>query len=208
MHAGRHAEGLARAQRLVEAFERADVDIVVTNAAGCGSNLKDIGTLLADEPGWRERAAAFSARVRDVSELLAGLEPQAPRNPLALTVAFQDSCHLLHAQRVRSAPRAMLGSIPRLGVLEPAEQEICCGSAGIFNLVRPEAARELGERKAQHVLAAGGDVYASANPGCLVQVTATLRRLGRPLPALHPVELVDASIRGTDAAELLARARR
>jgi glycolate oxidase iron-sulfur subunit len=123
-------------------------------------------------------------------------------------VAFQDSCHLLHAQRVREAPRRMLGAIPGLVVAEPAEQELCCGSAGIYNLVQPEAARELGDRKAANVLASEPDVYASANPGCLIQVSAALRRVGRALPALHPIELVDASIRGVDAGTLQRIARR
>ena len=125
-----------------------------------------------------------------------------------MRVAFQDSCHLRHAQRVAAEPRAMLDAIPGLERLEPAEQEICCGSAGIYNIVEPEAAAELGDRKAAHVLATGPDAYASGNPGCLVQVTAALRRAGRPTPAFHPIELVDASIRGLDADLLLADARR
>jgi len=208
VHAGRLDEGLARARRLIDVFERADVDLVVTNAAGCGSNLKDYVHLLAGDPAYAERAAAFSAKVRDVSEVLAERGPRAERNPLPLAVAFQDSCHLLHAQRVRSAPRVALGHVPGLTVAEPAEQELCCGSAGIYNLVQPRAARDLGERKAQNVLRTAPDAYASANPGCLIQVTAALRRAGSPLPAFHPVELIDASIRGVSAAEALAAARR
>ena len=125
-----------------------------------------------------------------------------------MRVAFQDSCHLKHAQRIADEPRAALRAIPGLTILEPAEQDLCCGSAGIYNLVQPKAATELGERKAQHVLATEPDAYASGNPGCLVQVTAALRRAGRPLPAFHPIELVDASIRGLDPAEFLASARR
>jgi glycolate oxidase iron-sulfur subunit len=206
VHAGRIGEGLERARRLIAEFEAAGADLVVANAAGCGSNLRDYGQLLADDPAWAGRAAAFSAKVRDVSELLA--EPRAERRPLALRVAFQDSCHLLHAQRVRSAPRQALAAIPGLEVAEPAEQELCCGSAGIYNLVQPEAAGELGARKARNVLATAPDAYASANPGCLIQVTAQLRRAGGPLPAFHPVELVDAAIRGVPVERLLADARR
>ena len=179
--------------------------MIVTNAAGCGSNLKDYGLLLADDPAYAERAAGFSARVRDVSEVVAD---RAPRKPLDLRVAFQDSCHLLHAQRLQAEPRAVLRSIPGLELVEPVEQAVCCGSAGIYNLVEPDAAAELGARKARHVAATGADVYASANPGCLVQVTHALREAGRPLPAFHPVELVDASIRGVPASELLEGARR
>jgi glycolate oxidase iron-sulfur subunit len=208
IHAGRHDDGLASARRLIDAFERAGVDLVVSNAAGCGSNLKDYGYLLADDSRYAERAAAFSARARDVHELLAERPPRAERSPLALRVAFQDSCHLAHAQRIREAPRSLLSSIPSLETAEPDEQDICCGSAGIYNLVKPEAAGELGDRKAANVLATAPDVYASANPGCLVQVSAALRRAGRPLPSVHPIELLDASIRGEPAERLLQGARR
>jgi glycolate oxidase iron-sulfur subunit len=193
LHAGRREEGYRRARALGKRFAEAGVDALVVNAAGCGSHLKE---------------AELPVRVVDVSELLAELGSAAPRNPLPLRVAFQDSCHLAHAQRVRAEPRAVLGAIPELELLEPAEQAICCGSAGIYNLVKPEPARELGDRKAGHVLALDPNVYASANPGCLVQVSAAMRRAGRALPAVHPIELVDASIRGVAAEELLASARR
>jgi glycolate oxidase iron-sulfur subunit len=208
VHAGRLEEGRARARRLIASFEEADLDVIVTNAAGCGSNLRDYGKLLADDPVFADRAAVFSAKVRDVSEVVAEGDARAERHPLELRVAFQDSCHLLHAQRVRDAPRAVLRSIPGLVLAEPAEQELCCGSAGIYNLVQPAAAAELGARKAAHVLATGADGYASANPGCLLQVTAHLRRTGRPLPAFHPIELLAASIGGTPATRLVAEARR
>jgi glycolate oxidase iron-sulfur subunit len=187
-HAGRLDEGLARARVIEE--QLGGYDYVVTNAAGCGSHLKDHGV----------------PNVVDVSELLT--EARSERRPLPLRVAFQDSCHLRHAQRVAAEPRAMLHAIPGLELVEPAEQELCCGSAGIYNVVQPEAARELGERKARNVLATGPQAYASGNPGCLVQVTAALRRAGRPLPAFHPIELVDASIRGLAPDQLLQEARR
>jgi glycolate oxidase iron-sulfur subunit len=187
-HAGRLDQGIARARTLESAL--AGYDHVVTNAAGCGSHLKDHGI----------------ANVVDVSELLT--VARAERHPLEISVAFQDSCHLRHAQRIVDQPRAMLASIPGLRLLEPAEQDLCCGSAGIYNLVQPQAAGELGDRKAQRVLDTGADAYASANPGCLVQVSAALRRVGRPLPAFHPIELLDASIRGVDANRLLEEARR
>jgi glycolate oxidase iron-sulfur subunit len=208
VHAGRDDEGRERARRTIAAFEAAEVDHVVTNAAGCGSVMKEYGFLLAGDPEWAERATAFAARVRDVSEAVADLEPRAEPKPLPLRVAFQDSCHLAHAQALRVPPRMLLAAVPELEVAEPAEQEICCGSAGIYNIVQPEAAQELGRRKAEHVLAVEPGAYASANPGCLVQVTAALRENGRPLPAFHPVELLDASLRGADAEQLLTRARR
>ncbi len=189
-HAGRLDEGLSRAQALADDLR--GYDVIVTNAAGCGSHLKD-----HEIPN-----------VVDVSELLADPPARAERHPLALRVAFQDSCHLKHAQRIESEPRAALSAIPGLQLLEPREQDMCCGSAGIYNLAQPETARELGDRKARHILATEPDAYASGNPGCLIQVTAALRRAGRPVAALHPIELVDASIRGLDAAAVLAAARR
>jgi glycolate oxidase iron-sulfur subunit len=208
IHAGRHDDGLAFARRTIDAFDRAGVDLVVSNAAGCGSNLKDYVHLLVGDPAWADRARSFAERTRDVQELLAERPPRAERSPLALRVAFQDSCHLAHAQRIREAPRSVLAAVPSLELAEPAEQELCCGSAGIYNLVQPEAARELGDRKAAHVLAVEPDVYASANPGCLVQVSAALRRAGRPLPSLHPIELLDASLRGVPAERVTQGARR
>jgi glycolate oxidase iron-sulfur subunit len=201
VHAGRLEEGKAFARRLLEAF--VDVDLVVVNTSGCGSHLKELGWLLGDE-----RAEAFAAKVRDVGELLAETPPRAPRHPLPLRVAFQDSCHLRHAQRLPLSSARSLARIPGLELVEPAEQDLCCGSAGIYNVVQPDAARELGARKAAHVLATGAQAYASANPGCLVQISAALARARRPLPALHPIELVDASIRNTGGGRLLADARR
>jgi glycolate oxidase iron-sulfur subunit len=192
LHAGRRDEGLARARRLGRLFQEADVDALVINAAGCGSHLKD---------------ADVGLPVVDISELLAELGPRAKRSPLSLRVAFQDSCHLAHAQGIRAAPRVLLESIPGLDLAEPGDQAICCGSAGIYNIVQSRAARELGERKARHVLQTEPDAYASANPGCLIQVSTALRNAGAPLPALHPVELLDAAIRGVACDELLARAR-
>jgi glycolate oxidase iron-sulfur subunit len=208
VHAGRLEEGKAFARRLIDAFEGSDVETIVVNASGCGSHLKELGWLLEDDPDWAGRAAAFSSRVRDVGELLHEVEPRATRHPLPLRVALQDSCHLRHAQGLPLASRTSLARIPALELVEPAEQDICCGSAGIYNVVEAGAARNLGERKARHVLATGAQVLASANPGCLVQLATTLRRLRAPLPALHPIELVDASIRGVPAGRLRATARR
>src|SRR5207342_3459192 len=129
-------------------------------------------------------------------------------HPLNLKVAMQDSCHLRHAQQLPLSSALSLRRIPGLTVVEPAEQDICCGSAGIYNVTQPDAARELGDRKAAHVLATGAQAYASANPGCLVQISNALRRARGPLPALHPIELVDASIRNVGSGRLLAAARR
>jgi glycolate oxidase iron-sulfur subunit len=201
VHAGRLEEGKAFARRLLDAFD--DVDLVVVNTSGCGSHLKELGWLLSDD-----RGEAFSAKVRDVGELLAETPPRASRHPLPLRLALQDSCHLRHAQKLPLSSLRSLGRIPGLEVVEPAEQDLCCGSAGIYNVVQADAARELGDRKAAHVLATGAQAYASANPGCLVQVSGALSRAKRPLPALHPIELVDASIRNTGTGRLLSSARR
>jgi glycolate oxidase iron-sulfur subunit len=193
MHAGVEEEALALARETIAAYE--GFDAVAANVAGCGSGMKDYAHLLSDDPEWAERAAAFSARVKDVAELLAEHEPVAARHPLPLRVAYHDACHLAHAQGVRAQPRALLRGIPELEVLEPADWEICCGSAGIYNLVQPEAAAELGARKAANLLATGADAVAAANPGCAIQIAAHLG--GRELPIHHPMTLLDHSIRGT-----------
>jgi len=204
LHAGREDSALARAKRTIARFEMLDVDHVVTNVAGCGSSMKEYGHLLADDPDWKDRAAAFSARVRDVHEvladLLAGGGARAARHPIRARVAYHDACHLGHAQQVRAQPRAVLGSIPELELIDLPEAALCCGSAGIYNLIMPEAAGELGVRKADNVRSVAPDVVVTANPGCLLQIG---KHLSGPdadrtaVPLLHPVQLLDASIRGT-----------
>jgi glycolate oxidase iron-sulfur subunit len=204
LHAGRLDEARAFARRTIEVFERAGVERIAVNAAGCGSSMKEYGQLLADDPAWAGRARAFSARVRDVTEIVSQLgAPRAPRHPLALRVAYHDACHLAHAQGVRQPPRDLLRSIPGVEILPFAEQEICCGSAGIYNLVEPDAARELGDRKAGHIDAVKPDIIATANPGCMLQMATASARLGRERPILHPIEILDASVRGVDRRTLL-----
>jgi glycolate oxidase iron-sulfur subunit len=192
LHAGDDEPARALARATIEAFE--DCDVVVANAAGCGSGMKDYAHLLRDDPGWADRAAAFSGKVRDVSELLAQHEPRAPRGPLEARVAYHDACHLAHAQAVRSQPRELLRAIPGLELAEPADWEICCGSAGIYNVVNPQPAADLGRRKARNLIATGVDLVAAANPGCALQIAAHSEALGRPLRVVHPVELLDESI--------------
>ncbi|GAA5019117.1 (Fe-S)-binding protein [Actinopolymorpha pittospori] len=194
MHSGREPEALERARRTIATFEAHDVDAIVVNVAGCGSTMKEYGTLLRDDPEWADRATAFSAKVRDVTEVLAELEPRAPRHPIQARVAYHDACHLGHAQRVRAAPRAVLRTIPGVEVVDLPEAELCCGSAGVYNLLEPEAASDLGQRKAANVRSVHPDAVATANPGCLLQMRRHLDDPG--LPLLHPIELVDASIRG------------
>ncbi len=165
IHAGQEEQALVMARRLIDVFERAEVDTIVINAAGCGSNLKDYAHLLRDDPAYAERAKAFSAKCKDISEVLAELEPRAPRHPLPLRVAYHDACHLQHAQGVRTQPRQVLKTIPQLEVLEIPDSAICCGSAGIYNLVAPGPAQELGDRKVLSCLATGADLIVSSNPG-------------------------------------------
>ena len=193
-HSGAEPEALDLARKMIEAFE--DCDYVAVNAAGCGSSMKDYGHALSDDEEWAERAEKFSEKVRDVSELLTEADPVASRHPVPIKVAYHDACHLAHAQKIRSEPRQMLAAIPELEVVEPNEWEICCGSAGIYNLLQPEPASELGRRKAQNLLETEADAIVSGNPGCTLQIAAHLRELGRPMPLYHPIELVDRSIRG------------
>ncbi len=203
IHAGLEEDGLEHARRLIDVFEREEVDVIVTNAAGCGSNLKGYAYQLRDDPKYAEKAKAFTARCKDISEVLAELEPRAERHPLPLRVAYHDSCHLQHAQSVRVQPRRVLNSIPGLEILEVPDSALCCGSAGIYNLIEPEPARELGDRKAQNCLSTGADMIVSSNPGCLLQIRAGLSRAGRKMPVLHMIELLDASLRGTPRNALL-----
>jgi glycolate oxidase iron-sulfur subunit len=194
LHAGSEPEALALAKATIAALETCDV--VAVNAAGCGSAMKDYAHLLVDDPAWAERAARFSAKVRDVSQLLAEQGTRAPRRPVPLRLAYHDACHLAHAQRVRDEPRALLAAVPGIELLEPEEWELCCGSAGVYNILEPEAGEELGRRKARNLLATGADAVASGNPGCTLQIAAYLEALGRPLPVYHPMEILDASITG------------
>ena len=196
VHTGEEEQAIQFARQTIDLFEKAEVDTVIINAAGCGSNMKEYGHLLRDDPEYAERAKAFSAKCRDIFEFLAELEPRAQRHPLPIRVAYHDACHLQHAQKIRSQPRTVLTGIPNLEILEIPEAAVCCGSAGIYNLVQPEAAAELGDRKVSHVAEVNPDMVVSANPGCLLQLQSALARAGRKVPVHHGIELVDASIRG------------
>jgi glycolate dehydrogenase iron-sulfur subunit len=203
LHAGRLDDARAWARRTIETFDRPGIEKIVVNAAGCGSSMKEYAQLLADDPQWAARARVFSARVRDVTELLASLgPPRAPRHPLALRVAYHDACHLAHAQGVRQPPRDLLRSIPGLELVPFAEQEICCGSAGIYNLVEPDAAQQLGDRKTSHIASVQPDVVATANPGCMLQLRAGAARQQQTWSVVHPIELLDAAIRGKGVKEV------
>ncbi len=197
MHAGLEDEALALARETIEAYE--DFDAIAVNVAGCGSGMKDYAHLLADDPEWSERAEAFSAKVKDVSELLAELRAARRPPPVALKVAYHDACHLAHAQGVREPPRELLRSIPDLELVEPDEWQICCGSAGIYNLVQPEAAAKLGKRKADNLAATEPDAIAAGNPGCALQIAGYM---DREVPIFHPMTLLDASQRNLRPEEI------
>jgi glycolate oxidase iron-sulfur subunit len=206
LHSGREAEAASFARRTIETFERAGVDAIVVNSAGCGSAMKEYERLLGDPGGgWAGRAARMSARVRDLSEFLAELGPAAERHPLPVTVAYHDACHLGHAQRITRQPRELLRAIPELSLVELADAGTCCGSAGVYNLLQPEAAGELGARKAQSVLDSGAPLLVSANPGCSLQIASALAARGESVAVAHTAEVLDASLRGVSPARLLGR---
>jgi glycolate oxidase iron-sulfur subunit len=193
LHAGRRAEATRFARRTAATFQRAGVDVVVVNAAGCGSAMKEYPEL---------GVAGLAGRVRDLSEWLVELGPVAPRHPVAATVAYHDACHLSHAQGIRDQPRRLLAEIPELAVREIADPELCCGSAGVYNLLQPGPAGQLGDRKAAGVAATGAELLVTANPGCAMQIAAAARRAGRSLPVAHLAEVLDFSIQGAGRAKL------
>jgi glycolate oxidase iron-sulfur subunit len=202
LHSGREAEAAAFARRTIAMFEQAHVDAIVVNSAGCGSAMKEYERLLAgteradDGPGWPRRAAEMSGKVRDLAEFLADLGPVARRHPLPVTAAYHDACHLAHAQGITKQPRELLRAIPGLNLVEVPDAGTCCGSAGVYNLLQPEAASELGSRKAEAVLAAGAPLLISANPGCSLQIASALAARGEQVAVAHTAEVLDASIRG------------
>lgn len=194
LHSGVDGEARSLARETIAAFE--SYEHVVVNAAGCGSAMKDYGHVLRDDPEWAERAERFCERVVDANEFLASIEPRAERKPIGpLRVAYHDACHLAHAQGIRAQPRELLRGIPGVELVEPAEWELCCGSAGVYNLLQPEPAAELGERKARNLLDTDAQAVVAANPGCALQITNHSARLGRPLPVFHPMELLWRSLR-------------
>jgi glycolate oxidase iron-sulfur subunit len=203
LHGGRLDEAKRFARRTIATFEQAGVDTIVVNAAGCGSAMKEYAELLEGDGGWGRRAAALTARVQDLSEFLAGLGPAARRHPLPVEAAYHDACHLGHAQRITAPPRALLGAIPGLVLTEIPDGAVCCGSAGIYNLVQPDTARELGERKADAVASTGARLLIAANPGCTLQISSALAARGQVLPVAHLAEVLDASLRGVPVGRLL-----
>jgi len=201
-HSGDRRTAMALARCNIDAFLAADVDVVIVNAAGCGASMKEYGELLTGDPAYAEKAHAFSTLVKDVTEFLAGLpfqEPRAALEPRA-TVTYQDSCHLVHAQRIREAPRAILKAIPGLELLEMAHPDRCCGSAGIYNITQPQMSMQLLRGKLEEVAATGAQIIATANPGCMLQLEVGLRMSRLPGRVVHVVELLDEAYRAETGA--------
>jgi glycolate oxidase iron-sulfur subunit len=199
VHSGMMNEARKLARQNIDAFETSGDEIVVT-AAGCGAALKEYGFLLKDDPDYADRAQAFSDRVRDVTEFLAAREFVPPTKPVDATVTYQEPCHLAHAQRITAQPRALLKSIPGLTLKEMKESSLCCGSAGIYNIIRKQMADDLGDRKAGHIAATNADQVVTANPGCHMQLRTSLRRNNSTMPVRHIVELLDEAYGGAEAA--------
>ena len=191
IHAGDMERGRLLARRNIEAFERSNADVYIVNAAGCGSALKEYGHLFADDPEWKDRAGAFSARVRDITEWLEEIGISPDLGPIERTVTYQDACHLVHAQRIALAPRKLLSRIPGLRLREMPESSVCCGSAGIYNLTQPEMAARLGSRKVKNILAVEPEIVVTTNPGCTLQMASGLRDAGSGIQVKHVVELLD-----------------
>ncbi len=195
-HSGDLEEARRMARALIETFDGAGVEIVVANTAGCGAAMKDYGHLLREDSAWRKRAEAFSDRVRDVSEVLADVTWDGNLKELAVSVSYHDACHLAHGQRIRNEPREMLRRIPELRLVELEESDLCCGSAGTYNLLQPEMANRLLARKVDRIREADTDFVAAGNIGCLLQIQLGLRQAGSRTRAVHPVELLDWSLHG------------
>jgi glycolate oxidase iron-sulfur subunit len=194
VHAGEENGALKLARKTIDVFDRANVEFIITNAAGCGSNVKEYGHLLRDDLQYAARAKTFAAKCRDITEFLGEYPPRAQRHPLKLRVAYHDACHLQHAQGIRIPPRQLLAQIPGIDLLEIPEAAICCGSAGIYNLVQPDTATTLGDRKAELIAPLKPDVIATGNPGCLLQLQSSLARAGHNIPVVHTIQLLDASL--------------
>ena len=206
LHTGRKKEAVRLARHTIATFERAGVETIVVNSAGCGSAMKENGQLLADDPAWAARAAALAGKVRDFAEFVFDLtDPggrDAARHPLPVKAVYHDACHLGHAQRIKAQPRALLRQIPGLTLAETGDGGTCCGSAGVYNLLQPETARELGDRKAATVAATGAQLLISANPGCSLQIASALAAQGITMPVAHTAQVLDASIRGLPVTSL------
>jgi glycolate oxidase iron-sulfur subunit len=198
-HQGQKEQAQTLARQMIDSFAESGVDYIIINAAGCGHTLKEYGHILADDPNYREKAKAFAAKVKDAQEFLAEVGLTTPLSPITdneLTMVYQDACHLLHGQKISIQPRQLLKQIPGVKLREPIDAALCCGSAGVYNMLQPEVAEELGQQKVTNLLNTGARLIASANPGCSLQINKHLQIQGKEIPLMHPIELLDYAIRG------------
>lgn len=198
-HQGQEKQAQALAKQMIDSFENTDVDYVIINAAGCGHTLKEYGHILQDDAEYKEKGEKFSNQVKDVQEFLAevGLTTQlSPVSDNELTIVYQDACHLLHGQKISLQPRQLLKQIPGITLKEPIDAALCCGSAGVYNMLQPKIADELGQQKVNNLLNTGAKLIASPNPGCSLQIQKHLNLQGKTIKLMHPIELLDYAIQG------------
>ncbi|MFM6058813.1 MAG: (Fe-S)-binding protein, partial [Microcystis aeruginosa] len=187
------------ARQMIDSFAETEVDYIIINAAGCGHTLKEYHHILADDPEYKDKAKEFVDKVRDAQEFLATVGLTAGLSPITeteLTLVYQDACHLLHGQKISVQPRQLLQKIPNINLKEPIDAALCCGSAGVYNMLQPDTADELGQQKVRNLLNTGAAVIASPNPGCSLQIKKHLQLQGKDTPVIHPIELLDYAIRG------------
>ncbi|AFZ11040.1 protein of unknown function DUF224 cysteine-rich region domain protein [Crinalium epipsammum PCC 9333] len=198
-HQGQEEQAKELARKMIDSFEGTGVNAIIINAAGCGHTLKEYGHLLADDPDYAEKAAKFASKVKDAQEFLSEVRLTTNLSPLTddkLTIVYQDACHLLHGQKISVQPRQLLRQIPGVQLSEPIDAALCCGSAGVYNMLQPEISDELGQQKVTNLLNTGADLIASANPGCTLQINKHLEEQGKEMAVIHPMVLLDYSIRG------------
>ena len=198
-HQGQEAQAQTLARQMIDSFIDWDLDAIIINAAGCGHTLKEYSHILSDDPEYKDKAQEFSNKVKDVQEFLSAIEFTAKLHPLTsgeLTVVYQDACHLLHGQKISLQPRQLLKKIPGVKLREPMDASLCCGSAGIYNMLQPETADELGKQKVRNLLNTGASLIASPNPGCSLQIKKHLEEKNATISLLHPIELLNYSIQG------------
>jgi glycolate oxidase iron-sulfur subunit len=204
-HQGEEEQAKTMARQTINAFDVPDLDYIIINAAGCGHTLKEYDRILADDKEYRDQAIAFQKKVRDVQEFLIEVGMTATLAPISteeLLLVYQDACHLLHGQKISVQPRQLLKQIPQVRLKEPLDAALCCGSAGVYNLLQPEVARELGMAKAQNLLDTGAKAIVSPNPGCSLQISRYLAEKKATIPVYHPMQLLDLSIRREKLADL------
>ncbi|MGL6338642.1 MAG: (Fe-S)-binding protein, partial [Waterburya sp.] len=198
-HQGQEAQAQTLARQMIDSFIEQDLDAIIINAAGCGHTLKEYGHILADDPEYADKAQEFAHKVKDIQEFLSEIELTTELHPVTsekLTIVYQDACHLLHGQKISLQPRQLLRKIPGVELREPLDASLCCGSAGIYNMLQPETADELGRQKASNLVNTGASLIASPNPGCSLQIQKHLELQNSQVKLLHPIELLDCSIRG------------